>query len=63
MGGVVGNPGVWTVALTTTFPVRVHQAVFPTDPLGIPVGKILHVAAYAFLAGFAALMRRAARCG
>ncbi len=54
-----GILAVWTVALTTTFPVRVHQAVFPTDPLGIPVGKILHVAAYAFLAGFAALMRRA----
>ncbi len=28
-----------------TFPVRIHQAVFPTDPLGIPISKVLHVSA------------------
>jgi VanZ family protein len=50
---------VWTVALTTTFPVHIHQAILPTDPMGIPVAKVLHVSAYAFLAGFAALLRPA----
>jgi VanZ family protein len=51
---------VWTVALTTTFPAHVHQAILPQDPPGVPVAKVLHVAAYAFFAGFAALMRPAA---
>ena len=43
----------WTVAPTTTFPVHIHQALLPTDPFGIPVAKVLHVGAYAFLAGLA----------
>jgi VanZ family protein len=50
---------VWTVALTTTFPVHVHLAILPADPLGVPVGKVLHVAAYACLAAFAVLLRPA----
>lgn len=50
---------VWTAALTTTFPVHVKEAVLPHDPGGIPVSKVLHVAAYAFLAGFAACLRPA----
>ncbi|HVS39737.1 MAG TPA: VanZ family protein [Gemmataceae bacterium] len=47
---------VWTVALTTTFPVYIHRALLPQDFLGVPVAKILHVSAYAFLAGFAVLI-------
>src|SRR5438874_1333500 len=49
----------WTIALTTTFPVHVKHALLPEDPGGLPVAKVLHVAAYAFLAGFAALLRPA----
>ena len=54
-----GILAVWTVGLTTAFPVRIHQAILPTDPFGVPVGKVLHVTAYAFLAGYAVLMRPA----
>ena len=54
-----GCLAVWTVALTTTFPVYIHDAILPTDPAGIPVAKVLHFCAYAFLAGFAALLRPA----
>ena len=54
-----GILALWTVGLTTTFPVHVHQAILPKDPFGVPVGKVLHVTAYAFLAGYAALMRPA----
>ena len=51
---------VWTVALTTTFPVHIHHAILPGgDPGGIPVAKVLHVTAYAFLAGFALCLRPA----
>ncbi len=49
----------WTVALTTTFPVYVHQAILPRDPLGIPAAKVLHVTVYAFLAAFICLLRPA----
>ena len=48
---------VWAAALTTTFPVHIKEAVFPHDPGGVPVAKVLHVAAYAFLAGYAACLR------
>ncbi len=54
-----GILAVWTVGLTTAFPVRIHQAILPTDPFGVPVGKVLHVTAYALLAGYAVLMRPA----
>ena len=60
MGGVVGNRG--RVDGRTDDDVsrpRQPGRCCRTDPLGIPVGKVLHVAAYAFLAGFAALLRRA----
>ena len=50
---------LWTVGLTTTFPVYVHRALLPVDPAGIPVSKVLHVTAYAFLAGLAAWLRPA----
>jgi VanZ family protein len=49
----------WTVALTTTFLVHVKHDVLPVDPYGIPLAKVLHVCAYAFLAGFALLLRPA----
>jgi VanZ family protein len=39
---------VWTVALLTTQPVRVAQAVLP-PPVRFPTAKLLHVAAYACL--------------
>ena len=48
---------VWTVALTTTFPVHIKEALLPVDPAGIPVAKVLHVTAYAFLATFAGYLR------
>ena len=48
---------VWTVALTTTFPVHVKEALLPHDPGGVPVSKVLHVVAYAFLAGSVACLR------
>lgn len=48
---------LWTVALTTTFPVHVHNAILPEDPWGLPVGKILHVSAYAFLAALVMVLR------
>ena len=48
---------VWTVALTTTFPVQIKEALIPVDPPGFPTAKVLHAAAYAFLAGFAVLLR------
>lgn len=48
---------VWTAALTTTLPVHIKEAVLPRDPGGVPVSKVLHVAAYAFLAGSAACLR------
>ena len=46
----------WTVALTTTFPVHIHQNYLP-DPPGIPLGKVLHVGAYAFLAALVIWLR------
>jgi hypothetical protein len=48
---------LWTAALTTTAPVHIHQALLPEDPWGLPVSKILHVSAYAFLAAFAMGLR------
>lgn len=48
---------VWTAALTTTLPVHVKEAVLPHDPYGVPVSKVLHVVAYAFLAGSVACLR------
>ena len=50
---------VWTVALTTTYPAHVKEAVIPHDPGGVPVAKVLHVAAYAFLAGYGLWLRPA----
>jgi VanZ family protein len=48
---------VWTVALTTAFPAQIKEALIPVDPPFFPINKVLHVAAYAFLAGFAAVLR------
>jgi VanZ family protein len=48
---------VWSVALTTTLPVHIKEAVLPVDPAGIHVAKVLHVTAYAFLAAFAGWLR------
>jgi VanZ family protein len=45
----------WTWALVTPYPVQIKQEVLPREE-GIPTGKILHVAAYAFLTGFAAFL-------
>jgi VanZ family protein len=39
---------VWTVALLTTYPVEVSHRVLPRE-FRFPVGKCLHVGAYAFL--------------
>ena len=44
--------GVWTVALLTTFPVQVKDAVLSPEA-GYPASKILHITAYAFLATLA----------
>ncbi len=48
---------VWTVALTTTFPVHIKETVMPVDPAGIHVAKVLHFCAYAFLAAFSLWLR------
>ncbi len=45
--------GLWTCALLTTFPVHVKDAVL-APATGYDASKLLHVSAYAFLAGFAA---------
>jgi VanZ family protein len=44
---------LWTLALLTSFPVQVKDAVLPPQA-GYHASKLLHVCAYAFLAGFAA---------
>lgn len=46
---------LWTLALVTPYPVQVKHEVMPQET-GIPAGKVLHVAAYAFLAAFAAFL-------
>jgi VanZ family protein len=46
----------WTAALVTSEPVRIHDQ-YLHDPWGIPLGKVLHVGAYAFLAATAGLLR------
>jgi VanZ family protein len=43
---------LWTLALLTSFPVQVKDAVLPPQA-GYHASKLLHVCAYAFLAGFA----------
>ena len=48
---------VWTAALTTTAPVHVYQAILPEGLWSLPVSKILHVSAYAFLTAFAMGLR------
>jgi VanZ family protein len=49
---------LWTVALLTTFPVYVREQALPSDEaVGLPVAKVLHVSAYAFLAAFALWLR------
>jgi hypothetical protein len=57
-GWVVWWVGVaaWTAALTTTEPVHIHET-FLRDPPGIPLAKVLHVTAYAFLAALAVGLR------
>jgi len=40
--------GVWTIALLTTTPVEVGNAIIPKGEY-FPAAKILHVCAYAFL--------------
>lgn len=40
--------GLWTVALLTTTPVRMGEAVMPAA-LHFPAAKFLHVSVYAFL--------------
>jgi hypothetical protein len=44
---------LWTLALLTSFPVQVKDAVL-TPEVGYNASKLLHVGAYACLAGFAA---------
>jgi VanZ family protein len=41
---------LWTIALLTPQPVQVAQAVLP-DTFEFPISKLLHVTAYAVLAG------------
>jgi len=43
---------IWTLALLTSFPVQVKDAVLPPQA-GYHASKLLHVGAYAFLAGSA----------
>jgi VanZ family protein len=45
--------GLWSVALLTSFPVQVKDAVL-SPQAGYHASKLLHVSAYAFLGGFAA---------
>ncbi|HTU22376.1 MAG TPA: VanZ family protein [Gemmataceae bacterium] len=45
--------GLWTVALLTTYPVRMGEAVAP-EGFYFPVAKCLHVSMYAFLTAFLA---------
>jgi VanZ family protein len=42
---------VWTAALLTTYPAKVHEEIMPRD-LQFPTAKFLHVSAYAFLTAF-----------
>jgi VanZ family protein len=44
---------LWTLALLTSLPVQVKDAVLPPQA-GYHASKLLHVGAYAFLAGLAA---------
>jgi VanZ family protein len=47
--------GVWTLALVTPYPVHVEREVLPAEA-AFPTSKLLHVAAYAFLTAFGALL-------
>jgi VanZ family protein len=51
---------LWTVALLTTYPVLVQEAVLPPQA-GYHAAKLLHVSAYAFLAAFSAWLLPANR--
>lgn len=46
---------IWTLALVTTYPAQIKQQVLPREA-SFPASKMLHVSAYAFLAGFAAFL-------
>ncbi len=46
---------LWTLALVTPYPVQIRDQVLPHE-VGFPASKVLHVSAYAFLAGFGSFL-------
>jgi VanZ family protein len=46
---------VWTAALVTTYPAKVHEEILPPE-LQFPTAKCLHVSVYGLLAGLASCL-------